>query len=88
MVAFTTIFVAELGDKTQLSAMAMASTQSAKLSVFLGATLALAAVTLIAVIAGAFVGKYVSPRALNAIGGVLFLVFGAVMVYRAAVGDA
>jgi putative Ca2+/H+ antiporter (TMEM165/GDT1 family) len=50
--AFITLFLAELGDKTQLAVITMTSSTESKISVFLGASLALIAVTLIGVVFG------------------------------------
>jgi putative Ca2+/H+ antiporter (TMEM165/GDT1 family) len=81
--AFASVFVAELGDKTQLATMALsggASGARTRFVVFLGAALALVATSAIGVLAGAAVGRFVSPAMLRRIGGVLFLVMGAWML--------
>ena len=49
---FTTVFLAELGDKTQLMTLTLAGSNAAKRSVFLGAASALIATTAIAVLGG------------------------------------
>ena len=74
--AFTTIFLAELGDKTQLATLAMASGKTGKLAVFLGAALALVATTALAVAAGEVIGRFVPQIYLRRAAGVLFLVLG------------
>ena len=73
---FVTIFIAELGDKTQLAAFALAGTGDSKVTVFLAASLALVATTAIAVIAGGALGQYVPPIWLRRGAGVLFIVLG------------
>ena len=80
---FVSVFVAELGDKTQLATMAIsggADGTRTRLVIFLGAALALVATSAIGVVAGGLVGKLVSPALLRRIGGVLFLVMGAWML--------
>ena len=52
LMTFGTIFVAELGDKTQLAAIMMTSKTKLPLSVFIGASLALCLVTLLGVLFG------------------------------------
>jgi putative Ca2+/H+ antiporter (TMEM165/GDT1 family) len=74
--AFTTIFLAELGDKTQLATLAMASGKTGKLAVFLGAALALVATTALAVAAGEVIGRFVPQIYLRRAAGLLFLVLG------------
>lgn len=79
LAAFTTIFLAELGDKTQLATLLLASGSTAsKWVVFAGAGLALLATTAIAVVAGEAVTRVVPAIWLTRISGVLFIVLGVV----------
>ncbi|MEW5738846.1 MAG: TMEM165/GDT1 family protein [Myxococcota bacterium] len=73
---FASVFLAELGDKTQLATLSFATSQPSRLSVFVGAALALIATTAIAVLAGEALTRWISPRALQRAAGVLFLVIG------------
>lgn len=73
---FTAIFIAEMGDKTQLAAFAMAGGSSSRWVVFVGASLALVATTAIAVIAGGAIGHYVPEVWLKRVAGVIFIVLG------------
>lgn len=79
---FAAVFLAELGDKTQLATMALASGGRSRWAVFLGAALALVATSALAVLAGDFVARYVSPLWLRRAAGVLFLVLGALFLLR------
>jgi putative Ca2+/H+ antiporter (TMEM165/GDT1 family) len=82
--AFATVFVAELGDKTQLATLGLASASAgARLAVFAGSALALVATSLIAVLAGAAVGKFISPVWLERAGGALMLAIGAWVLWKA-----
>ena len=56
---FGIIFLAEMGDKTQLAAMTMAAQTKKPWAVFVGASLALAAVSALGVIVGSVIGDYV-----------------------------
>ena len=77
LVIFISVFIAEIGDKTQLATLLFATDKEVgKLSVFLAAGGALLASTLIAVFAGEFVTQLISPSRLKAIAGVGFILVG------------
>jgi putative Ca2+/H+ antiporter (TMEM165/GDT1 family) len=74
---FATIFVAELGDKTQLATLLYASdVKTSKTLVFAAAALALVLTSLLGVLAGEFIGKHVSERTLHWVAGAGFIVVG------------
>lgn len=74
---FATIFVAELGDKTQLATLLYASdVKTSKTLVFAAAALALVLTSLIGVLAGGFIGRHVSERTLRWIAGTGFIIVG------------
>lgn len=76
-VVFGTVFLAELGDKTQLATVLFAAKPSASLlTVFAGSALALLLSSGLAVAAGAFVSHYVDPRYLAFIAGAGFVIIG------------
>lgn len=79
---FGTVFLAELGDKTNLATMALATRPGSKWIVFAGASLALIATSGLGVLAGDLVNRYVSPVWVHRGAGVLFLVLGALMLLR------
>ena len=66
---FALLFVAELGDKTQLAVINMTAKHKMPLWVFLGATLALVAVTAIGVLGGGLLTRIVPEAALRKVGG-------------------
>jgi putative Ca2+/H+ antiporter (TMEM165/GDT1 family) len=74
--AFLMIFLAELGDKTQITTFAFASESKSPLSVFLGAALALVCSSLIGVVLGGVVGKFVPERIMKFAAAAVFLAFG------------
>jgi putative Ca2+/H+ antiporter (TMEM165/GDT1 family) len=74
---FVMIFLAELGDKTQLSTFAFASQSRSPLSVFLGASIALVLSSLIGVALGGLVGRFVPERVMKVLAALVFLGFGA-----------
>lgn len=79
---FAAIFVAELGDKTQLAALSLSAGSSSKWSVFAGSALALVATSAIAVLAGEAVSRFVSPLWLRRIAGVVFVAMGILFLVR------
>jgi putative Ca2+/H+ antiporter (TMEM165/GDT1 family) len=75
---FATIFVAELGDKTQLATLLYASDAShPKLTVFAASASALVLSSALGVLAGALVSEFVSPKILRWIAGLGFIAVGA-----------
>ena len=83
LVVFGTVFIAELGDKTQIATFLFASQNSMnKFIVFLGASLALTTTSLIGVALGDYVAKFVSPNLIETIGGILFIILGIFMIAK------
>lgn len=81
---FAAVFVAELGDKTQLATLSLASGNVNRLSVFLGSAGALVCTSLIAVLAGEVISRYIPPLYLRRGAGAIFIVLGLVYVLRKA----
>ena len=74
---FTSVFIAELGDKTQLATMLFASDkQISKLTVFAGAALALILTSALGVLAGGVMSNYISEKHLHYLAGVGFIAIG------------
>jgi len=81
---FVTVFIAELGDKTQLATMLFAADREvSRLTVFLGASVALVASSAIGVAAGALVAEHVSEKILSYAAGVAFILVGVWTMLRA-----
>jgi len=76
---FALLFVAELGDKTQLAVINMTCKHQKPWAVFLGAAAALAAVTLLGVVAGQAVTRLVPIGLLQKISAALFILLGVLM---------
>jgi putative Ca2+/H+ antiporter (TMEM165/GDT1 family) len=84
---FGTVFLAELGDKTQLATVLFASNkQNTALAVFFAAAAALVASTAIAVAAGSALSTYVNTRHLSIVAGIGFIVIGAWTLYHGLYG--
>ena len=80
LTTFGVIFLAEMGDKTQLAAMTMSAQTKKPWAVFLGASLALTAVSALGVIVGATLGNYVPLDWVKRIAAVAFIVIGVLML--------
>jgi putative Ca2+/H+ antiporter (TMEM165/GDT1 family) len=76
MVTFITIFLAELGDKTQLAAIMMSSKTKSPISVYIGAMVAFAVITLLAVIVGAGITRYVPMHVIKNLSAASFIIIG------------
>jgi putative Ca2+/H+ antiporter (TMEM165/GDT1 family) len=82
-VVFGTVFLAELGDKTQLATVLFASDKEVgKWLVFVGASLALIATSAIGVLGGGLISQYVSERALRSVAGIGFIAIGIWTLWR------
>lgn len=82
-VVFSTIFLAELGDKTQLATLLYAAkVENPKLTIFLGAAGALVLSTAIGVLVGTFVSQHVSAKLLSWIAGFGFIAIGVWTIVR------
>ena len=82
-IIFVTVFLAELGDKTQLAALLFASDrQNSPLLVFVAAAAALIASTAIAVALGATAERYLTAIPLKPIAGAGFLMIGGWMIWE------
>ena len=81
---FATVFIAELGDKTQLATLLFAADKDVnKLTVFFGASLALIVASGIGVLAGGFISQYVSAKYLDYIAGIGFIAIGIWTLFKA-----
>ena len=84
LTVFATVFLAELGDKTQLATLLFATREGTSLTtVFLAASAALIATTALGVVAGAAIGHYMNPRYLAYVAGVGFILIGAWTIWQA-----
>jgi putative Ca2+/H+ antiporter (TMEM165/GDT1 family) len=79
-----TVFVAELGDKTQLATMLFASDKEiSPWLVFAASSIALVLAAGLCVLAGASLSQYIDENVLSYIAGVAFILIGAFTIYQA-----
>ncbi len=80
---FTTVFIAEIGDKTNLATMLFAAEDARrKWIIFAGAALALVCTSAIGVLVGAQVERFIGPRTLKTIAGAGFIAVGIWTMWR------
>lgn len=72
----TTVFLAELGDKTQLAALLLSAQSGRPLVVFIGASLALICSSLVGVVLGRWLARLLAPELLERLAGILMVVLG------------
>lgn len=82
-IVFATVFIAELGDKTQLATLLYsAKAANPKLTVFVASASALVLTSAIAVLAGSLVSAHVNEKILSWVAGIGFIVVGAWTIVR------
>lgn len=79
---FITVFLAELGDKTQLAAMAFGAKESSTFSVALGVISALSVAGLIGVLAGKWVSSHIDPKTVQDLAALAFIAIGAWILWQ------
>jgi Ca2+/H+ antiporter, TMEM165/GDT1 family len=79
--AFTAIFFAELADKTQLVGITMAAKTGKPITVLVGSVCAYIVVTVISVIIGTILAKFIKPEILRSVAAVLFVILGVLMFF-------
>ncbi|WP_026487111.1 TMEM165/GDT1 family protein [Caldanaerobius polysaccharolyticus] len=82
ILSFFLVFLAELGDKTQLSTMLLASKYNNRLGVYIGASLALILSAFIGVIGGTFINKYLPQNLIQMGSGIAFIVVGLALLFN------
>ena len=73
---FLTIFIAELGDKTQLATLTISGTSNKPLAVFLGSATALVFASLLGALAGGSISNFIPEIILKSIASVTFFIIG------------
>jgi putative Ca2+/H+ antiporter (TMEM165/GDT1 family) len=82
LTTFGVVFLAELGDKTQLATFALSASGRSKIPILIGAASALVLTSVIAVVAGAALGRAIPPIWLRRGAGALMLALGALMLLQ------
>jgi len=80
LTTFGVIFLAEMGDKTQLAAMTMAAQTKRPWAVLLGAALALTTVSAIGVVVGSVIGDYLPLIWIKRVAAIAFILIGTLIL--------
>ena len=76
LTTFGMIFLAELGDKTQLATLCFAAENQSRISVFLGSASALILTSFLGVLCGTFISRIAPPGYIRAGAGSMFIIMG------------
>ena len=79
-ITFGTIFLAEMGDKTQLAALTMTAETRSPMAVFLGASIALCLATLFGVVFGGLLTQYIPEHIIKKAAGLAFIAIGVLIL--------
>ena len=81
---FVSVFIAEMGDKTQLATMLFAADKDvSKWTIFIGASVALVATSAIGVLVGGTLSNYISEKQLHYLAGAGFVLIGVWTLWKA-----
>jgi putative Ca2+/H+ antiporter (TMEM165/GDT1 family) len=83
---FLTIFLAEIGDKTQLSTLLMSAESHEPWMVFIGSAIALITTSLLGVLVGSVVASKLSPKTIEVAAGVMLLVISLMLIGDVLIG--
>ena len=78
---FTTIFIAELGDKTQIATLMLSAESGKPIIVFIGSSLALISSSLVGVLIGKWLSNKISPNKFSFFTGLLMIIISILLAY-------
>ena len=78
---FTTIFIAELGDKTQIATLMLSAESGKPIIVFVGSSLALISSSVVGVLLGKWLSKKISPSKFALFTGALMIIISVFLAY-------
>ena len=78
---FTTIFIAELGDKTQIATLMLSAESGKPIIVFIGSSIALISSSLVGVLIGKWLSNKVSPNKFALFTGLLMIIISLFLAY-------
>lgn len=77
---FLLVFVAELGDKTQITTMLLSAQSNSRLAVFVGSALALVCSSIVGVLLGTVINKYIPANVIQTAAAIAFIVIGLLLL--------
>ena len=81
LATFTTIFIAELGDKTQIATLMLSAESGNPIVVFIGSSLALISSSVVGVLIGKWLSEKISPNRFAFITGLLMIIISMILGY-------
>ena len=81
LTTFTTIFIAELGDKTQIATLILSAESGKPIIVFIGSSLALVSSSLVGVLIGKWLSNTISPNKFAFFTGLLMIIISIFLCY-------
>ena len=87
LATFTTIFIAELGDKTQIATLMLSAESGKPIIVFVGSSLALVSSSLVGVLIGKWLSNKISPNNFALFTGLLMLIISICLLYTSDAAD-
>ena len=78
---FTTIFIAELGDKTQIATLMLSAESGKPIIVFIGSAIALISSSLVGVLLGKWLSNKISPNRFSFFTGLLMIIISIFLAY-------
>lgn len=79
---FILVFLAELGDKTQLTTMMLSAESSSRVAVLIGSSLALVCSSVLGVLIGSLINKYIPADLINTAASIAFIIIGILMLFK------
>lgn len=79
---FLLVFVAELGDKTQLTTMMLSAQSGSKLAVFIGSSVALICASILGVLLGSLINKYIPANLIQTASAIAFIIIGVLLLFN------
>lgn len=79
---FILVFLAELGDKTQITTMMLSAESSSRIAVLIGSSVALVCSSVLGVLLGAVINKYIPSDFINTAASIAFIIIGVLMLFK------
>ncbi|MEF9952692.1 MAG: TMEM165/GDT1 family protein [Clostridium sp.] len=79
---FFLVFIAELGDKTQLTTMMLSAQSGSKMAVFIGSSLALICASIMGVLLGGILNKYIPTNLIQTASAIAFIAVGVLLLFN------
>jgi Ca2+/H+ antiporter, TMEM165/GDT1 family len=79
---FLLVFLAELGDKTQLTTMLLAAQSTSKMAILIGSSIALICSSILGVLLGSVINKYIPANVIQMGAAIAFIIIGVLLLFN------